>query len=246
MLEILIQIGNNLFMNKYQNSDESSYILGISLTIEALNKIPQYMEKVYVSKKATKNDQFNKLVSLCNNLNIPLIEDDNIINKLSVKENCYGIGFFKKYTHKIEGDKHIVLYNFSNQGELGTIFRSAVSFDFHDVILINSNIDYFDPKVIRASMGSIFHLNIKEYSDFDSYYKDYKYNLYPFCGNGNIELNDLKLKSPYSIIIPQNYHDLDNIFSSAYYLKHQGFDSISLSSLSAIVLNHCYLLNLKR
>lgn len=246
MLEILIQIGNNLFMNKYQNSDKSSYILGISLTIEALNKIPQYMEKVYVSNKATKNDQFNKLVSLCNNLNIPLIEDDNVINKLSVKENCYGIGFFKKYIHKIDGDKHIVLYNFSNQGELGTIFRSAVSFDFHDIILINSNIDYFDPKVIRASMGSIFHLNIKEYPDLDSYYKDYKYNLYPFCGNGNIELNDIKLKIPYSIIIPQNYHDLDNVFSNAYYLKHQGFDFISLSSLSAIVLNHCYLLNLKR
>lgn len=80
-------------MEKYQSSDGYSYILGISLTIEALNKIPQYMEKVYVSKKAIKNEQFNKLVSLCENLNIPIIEDDNVINKLSVKENCYGIGF---------------------------------------------------------------------------------------------------------------------------------------------------------
>ena len=95
-------------------------------------------------------------------------------------------------------------------------------------------------------MGSIFHLNIKEYSSLEDYYKDYKYNLYPFCSNGTIELNDLKLKVPYSIIIPQNYTDLDDMFKTSYYLKHKGLDSISLSSLSAIVLNRCYLLNLKR
>lgn len=233
-------------MEKYQSSDDYSYILGISLTIEALNKIPKYMEKVYVSKKAIKNEQFNKLVSLCENLNIPIIEDDNVINKLSVKENCYGIGFFKKYVHELGSNGHIVLYNFSNPGELGTIFRSAVSFDFHNIVLINSSVDYYDPKVIRASMGSIFHLNIKEYSSLEDYYKDYKYNLYPFCGNGTIELSDLELKTPYSIIIPQNYTDLDDMFETSFYLKHKGLDTISLSSLSAIVLNHCYLLNLKR
>lgn len=233
-------------MDKYQSSDASSYILGISLTIEALKKIPKYMEKVYVSSKAIKNEQFSKLNKLCKELNIPLIEDDDVIEKLSVKENCYGIGFFKKYKHELKKDEHIVLYNFSDYGELGTIFRSAVSFNFENIVLINSSIDYFNPRVIRASMGSIFHLNIKEYKTFEDYFKDYKYNQYPFCGNGTIELSKLELKKPYSIIIPQNYFDMDNIFKQSYYLKHQGLDEISLSSLSAIVLNYCYLENLKR
>ncbi len=233
-------------MEKYQSSDEYSYILGISLTIEALKEVPSYLEKVYVSSRAIKNDQYNKLVELCNKYNISLIEDDKTIEKLSVKENCYGIGVFKKFYKSLSSDKHIVLYNFSDYGELGTIFRSAVSFDFKDIVLIDCKIDYFDPRVVRASMGSIFHLNIQKYTDFNSYKKDYNYHLYPFISKKDKELKQLKLEVPYSLIIPQNYYDLDNMFDTGYYLKHVGKEELSLSSLSSIVFNYCYLSNLKR
>ncbi len=233
-------------MEKYKSSDDYSYILGISLTIEALKKVPSYLYKVYVSSKAIKNEQYNKLLELCNTYNVPLTQDDKVIEKLSVKENCYGIGVFKKFYNQLSSDRHIVLYNFSDYGELGTIFRSAVSFDFKDIVLINSKIDYFDPKVVRASMGSIFHLNIKKYDDFDAYKKDYDYHLYPFISKRDKELKQLNLVTPYSLVIPQNYYDLDNIFSSGYYLKHVGKEELSLSSLSSIVFNYCYLSNLKR
>ena len=115
-------------MEKYQSNDDYSYILGISLTIEALKKVPTYISKVYVSSKAIKNDQYNKLVELCNLNKVSLIEDDKVIERLSVKENCYGIGVFKKFYSELSSGSHIVLYNFSDYGELGTIFRSAVSY----------------------------------------------------------------------------------------------------------------------
>ena len=233
-------------MENYKSIDSYSYILGISLTIEALKKVPLYIEKVYICSKLIKNDQYDKLLNLTNKYNIPVIEDDRVIEKLSIKENCYGIGVFKKFYHDLKTEKHIVLYKFSDFGELGTIFRSAVSFDFKDIILIDAKIDYFDPRVVRASMGSIFHLNIKEYKNIDAYLKDYdKQNIYPFVSFGSKELKTLVLERPYSLIIPQNYYDLDNIFKDGYYLKHQGFDDISLSSLSSIVFNYCYNLNRK-
>lgn len=233
-------------MENYKSTDSYSYILGISLTIEALKKVPLYIEKVYICSKLIKNDQYDKLLNLTNKYNIPVIEDDRVIEKLSIKENCYGIGVFKKFYHDLKTEKHIVLYKFSDFGELGTIFRSAVSFDFKDIILIDAKIDYFDPRVVRASMGSIFHLNIKEYKNIDAYLKDYdKQNIYPFVSFGSKELKTLVLERPYSLIIPQNYYDLDNIFKDGYYLKHQGFDDISLSSLSSIVFNYCYNLNRK-
>ena len=233
-------------MENYKSTDSYSYILGISLTIEALKKVPLYIEKVYICSRLIKNDQYDKLLNLTNKYNIPVIEDDRVIEKLSIKENCYGIGVFKKFYHDLKTEKHIVLYKFSDFGELGTIFRSAVSFDFKDIILIDAKIDYFDPRVVRASMGSIFHLNIKEYKNIDAYLKDYdKQNIYPFVSFGSKELKTLVLERPYSLIIPQNYYDLDNIFKDGYYLKHQGFDDISLSSLSSIVFNYCYNLNRK-
>ena len=230
-------------MERYKREDKSSYILGISLTIEALKKVPSFIEKVLVSSKAIKNEQYQKLVELCKEYSIPLEEDDSSISKLSIKENCYGIGVFKKFYNDLETKSHIVLYKFNDYGELGTIMRSAVSFNFKDIVIVNSDIDYFDPRVVRASMGSIFHLNIKTFKTIDDYLDTYKYNIYPFISNGNRELKTLVVKKPYSLIIPQNYKDLDDVYEDGYYLKHINDEEISLSSLSSIVFNHCYLQN---
>lgn len=227
-------------MKKYEINDTTSYILGISLIIEALKEVPSYVKEVYLSSKANKNIELDKLLKLCRNNNIEVIEDDQIIDKLSLKENCYGIGVFNKYEFSLKTNKHLVLYGFDDEGELGTILRSAVSFDFKDIVLINSNIDIFNPKVIRASMGSFFHLNIKTYSIFDEYFKDYHFNLYPFTSNGKFELSDIKFIEPYSIIIPKTYKDLDDVFKNGCYLKHKENEELSLTSLSTIVLNFVY------
>lgn len=226
-------------MKKYDLLDNTSYILGISLIVEALKEVPKKVKTIYLSSKANKNSELDKLLELCSANNIEVIEDDLVIEKLSLKENCYGIGIFEKYESKLLNKKHLVLYNFNNEGELGTILRSAVSFDFKDVAVIG-DIDIFNPKVIRASMGSFFHLNIAKYSSLDEYFKDFKYDIYPFTSNGNKELSSIKFKEPYSLIIPQNYYDLDDRFIESYYIRHANKDEISLTSLSSIVLNYAY------
>lgn len=226
-------------MEKYQATDKTSYILGISLIVEALLEVPENVTKVYLSSKANKNKELDKMLELCKTYHIEVLQDDKTIEKLSLKENCYGIGVFKKYDKYLNSDKHLVLHGFNNFGELGTIIRSAVSFDFRDIVLVDSELDYFDPKVIRASMGSFFHTNIKQYKNLDDYLKDYNYNIYPFTGDNNRELKTIKVKKPYSIIIPNNYHDLDNRFIESYYLKHKNKD-VSLTSLSSIVFNYFY------
>ena len=227
-------------MNKYSSNDSTSYILGISLIVEALKEVPEVVQKVYLSSKANKNVELDKLLDLCDANDIEIETNDLIIDKLSLKENCYGIGVFKKYSKQLSSKRHLVLYNFDNEGELGTILRSAVSFDFKDVVIVNSDIDIFNPKVVRASMGSFFHLNIKKYSSIDEYFNEYSFNIYPFTSNGTRELSTIKFKEPYSLIIPQNYYDLDDRFIESYYLKHNDLIEVPLTSLSSIVLNYAY------
>lgn len=227
-------------MNKYSKFDNTSYILGISLIVEALLLIPEQINKVYLSSKANSNKELDKLLNLCKTNNIPIEENDLLIQKLSIKENCYGIGIFNKYHKQLSTNKHLVLYGFNDEGELGTVLRSATSFDFEDVVLINSSIDIFDPKVIRASMGSFFHLNIKEYTSFNEYLKDYQYTLYPFASYSKHELSSLTFKEPFSIIIPQKLSDLNNMFENTYYVSHITNNDISLGSLSSIILNYVY------
>ena len=60
-------------------------------------------------------------------------------------------------------DKLIVMIdNISDPGNLGTILRTCDWFGIKTVVISNQSVEYLNPKVIRASMGSIFHLDIYE------------------------------------------------------------------------------------
>lgn len=226
-------------MNRYSGKDETSYILGISLTIEAIRHIPEKMECVYLSSRCIRNRQYDELIALCRKNSIEVIEDDKVIDTLSVKENCYGIGVFRKYRTELSGNRHIILYGFNDYGELGTIMRSAAAFDFSDIILVDSAVDYFDPRTVRASMGAIFHLNVKTADSLNEIIREYGDNLYAFTGDGRIELGSITFPDSYALLIPQKYHELDGRFKKAHYVDHEG-DEISLSALSSIVFNYCY------
>ena len=63
----------------------------------------------------------------------------------------------------LSNDKLIVLLdNISDPGNLGTIFRNCDWFGIKNILLSENIVDHTNPKVIRSSMGSIFHLNIFE------------------------------------------------------------------------------------
>lgn len=57
----------------------------------------------------------------------------------------------------------LLLESIQDPGNMGTIIRTADWFGFKDVFLSTDCVDVFNPKVVAASMGSIFNVNI--YSD---------------------------------------------------------------------------------
>ena len=60
-------------------------------------------------------------------------------------------------------DKIIVMIdNISDPGNLGTIIRNCDWFGIRNILFSKDIVDYTNPKVIRSSMGSVFHENIFE------------------------------------------------------------------------------------
>lgn len=53
----------------------------------------------------------------------------------------------------------VALENISDPGNLGTILRTCDWFGISDVIISETSADLYNPKVLRSSMGSIFHVN---------------------------------------------------------------------------------------
>jgi TrmH family RNA methyltransferase len=61
----------------------------------------------------------------------------------------------------LDAQGHIlILHEINNPQNLGALMRSAYWFGFTGIILSANCVDYTHPKVVRASMGSIFHLKI--------------------------------------------------------------------------------------
>jgi TrmH family RNA methyltransferase len=54
----------------------------------------------------------------------------------------------------------LILHEINNPSNIGALMRSAHWFGFTNIILSTNSADYTNPKTVRASMGSLFHLTI--------------------------------------------------------------------------------------
>jgi RNA methyltransferase, TrmH family len=68
--------------------------------------------------------------------------------------------FFKRRS------KILALFGISDPGNLGTLVRSALWFGIDGIVLFGSCADFFSPKVIRSSMGAVFHIDHLKLSGF--------------------------------------------------------------------------------
>lgn len=83
----------------------------------------------------------------------------NYISELETPQNVMAV--CNKIVEKEElNDRILILDGIQDPGNLGTIIRSAVAFNIDTVILSNDTVDLYNSKVVRASQGLLFHLNI--------------------------------------------------------------------------------------
>lgn len=85
----------------------------------------------------------------------------DVIKKLSATQTPQNIiGVCRKKTEKEIGSRVLLLDDLQDPGNVGTIIRSCVAFGFDTLILSSNTVDLYNDKVIRASEGMLFHLNI--------------------------------------------------------------------------------------
>jgi len=93
----------------------------------------------------------------------------DVMKKISDMESIseyYGVCYKKKDSNV--GNRIIVLDNIQDPGNLGTIIRSAVAFNFDTVVLSKNTVDLYNPKVIRSTKGMLFNVDIivRDLEDF--------------------------------------------------------------------------------
>ncbi len=132
---------------KYRKSEKLFIAAGEHLVIEALKKniVKEILllngeENVYGDVTYVTSDILKKVSDLTNYPKVLAI--------------CY-----IKDDLKIEGNV-VALDNIKDPGNLGTIIRSAVAFNYDTILLSEECVDVYNSKVVRATEGMLFNVNI--------------------------------------------------------------------------------------
>lgn len=231
-----------IMVKRYKKSDDTSYALGATLTMELLLKKSQFARHIYVSPKS----DVDEAVLLAKKLGVPVTESEKAFNILSPKENCFVIGEFAKFVSHAGDRHHIVLVNPSNCGNLGTIMREAAAFDCADLVIIRPAADPFDPKTVRASMGAVFDINFELFDTFEQYAERFVgREIMPFMLDGTpFSQTAFDKTKKYSLVFGNEATGLDSGFSRYGGVKIEqspNVDSLNLSVAAAIALYKLYI-----
>ena len=235
-------------LKQYKKSFAYSYTFGVFPTLELLQRRHDYVDRVLLHSKSNQTVGSQKILSTCRQYNIPSEINDRAIERLSKKENVYAIGVFRKYSLPlVSNENHVVLVNPSSMGNLGTIMRTMAGFNFSNLAIIQPSADAFDPKTIRASMGAIFQLNISNFKDINEYISIYNRQFYLLTSNGNIQINHVSFRKPYSLFFGNESRGLDpkmnHLGKSVSIRQSKNIDSFNLAISVGITLYQTTLSN---
>lgn len=209
---------NDMRLKPYRKDFTYSYSCGVFPTIELISSRPDEVIKLIITEKGLANSGVQKLITIAEEKNIPYVVDNKTAERLYPKENSYALGAFNKYSCTLKPDKnHIVLVNPSDKGNLGTIIRTLTAFGIEDLAIITPAADIYDPKVIRASMGSVFKIRFQMFESFEAYQNSLndtaKRSYYPFMLNGQpLETTQKASDGVFSLIFGNEASGLDDSF----------------------------------
>ena len=112
--------------------------------------------------------------------------------------------YFGVCSKKVEreiGNRILVLDDIQDPGNLGTIIRSAVAFNFDTLVLSRGTVDLYNPKVVRSTKGMIFNINVIV-RDLETYLSELDdYMIYGTDVLDGIDIKDEDVPSKVAIVI---------------------------------------------
>jgi TrmH family RNA methyltransferase len=202
----------NSLKTKKGRDNSSKFIIEGTKNIQEALKSNFTIDRIIFSKEFISKDENQILVEEINK-KTDLREkiyfiNDSYFSSLSDTVTPQGIlaVIYKTKTHlniKKNGF-YLILENISDPGNLGTIIRTADAANITGIILTNNSVDKYNTKVMRATMGSIFHIDVfEEYDIIDTIkaFNDSGYKVYGAASNTSRYIWEIQLKENICIII---------------------------------------------
>jgi len=153
-----------LKLKKYREKERQILVEGLRLIEEVLES-PFCLTQLYVCPPLLQSPRAKNVVKRCRKMAIPVDEiDEAALQRLSNTVHAQGLLGVAQMpaqaslhiTEGLHGD-YLALQNVMDPGNLGTLIRTASWFGMDGLLVSKGSVEFTNPKVIRASMGSVFH-----------------------------------------------------------------------------------------
>lgn len=179
------------------------------------------------SVMAVDDPAFGKLKSLKRGISLELVSK-KILDRIATTgtpQDILAVAHIPEIDLAAVGEcqKIIIADGIKDPGNMGTIIRTAESFGFGAVATTAGSVDVFNPKVVRATQGSMFHMKIAQRvrtrDIIDKISRSH--TLYSLIPNGEIDIRRLRISPRSALVIGSEIHGVsqDLLSASAYAVR---------------------------
>ena len=239
-------------MNKH-----SFFIVGQHAVIEALRNPKRRVLRIFLTEESKKNIHKK---SPNKNLLIDIkvhFKTKKELDKYSTKENLQHQGYvaeiehiqkpiLKEYIKEKNNVTLICLDGVTDPRNIGSLIRSAVSFNIDGVIIKERNFPRESKLMYKAASGAIEYINIFEVSNINSTLKNLKeknFWVYGFDGDGKEDFTDIQWKGNNILLFGSEGSGMHKQTSkyADFLVKieiNEKIESLNISNSAAIAFHH--------
>ena len=222
-----------LKQKKYREKEKKFIVEGYNIIEEA---------KDYITLIITSSKEDENILPNVEHILVP----KEIIGKLSetvTPQGIIGICNYVTSRENFEGNV-LVLDGLQDPGNIGTLIRTAICFDFNTIYITDNSCDIYNEKVLRATQGGIFKVNIirKNINDIIDDLKKKGYYIVGTSLKNGIPLNDINFKNLNAIILGNegngvSKETIERSNINAYIPINTSMESLNVAIAGGIIMN---------
>ena len=235
----------------------SFFIIGQHAVIEALRNPKRKVLRVFLTEESKKNiHKKSPNKNLLNDVKV-YFKTKKELDKYSTRENLQHQGYvaevehiqkpiLKEYIKEKNNITLICLDGVTDPRNIGSLIRSAASFNIDGVIIKERNFPCESKLMYKAASGAIEYINIFEVSNINSTLKNLKeknFWVYGFDGDGKEDFTDIEWKGNNILLFGSEGSGMHKHTSkyADFLVKieiNEKIESLNISNSAAIVFHH--------
>ena len=174
--------------------------------------------------------------------NIPLnLVSEDVLKKISSNVNPDGVVFIAKMDEEEvkKADKILYLEEINDPGNIGTLIRTALAFNYDLVVASENSVSFYNEKVVSASKGAIFKIKCITGKLVD--YKDTHQIIVTSLSKKSVPFDTVEVKDKFVLVLGNEAHgvskDTIRLADHEVIIPIDNIDSLNVSVAGGILMN---------